>query len=106
MTGPAVTVPSGDGEWVPSALGHPGLMISVQPQLDDDSRLPSVRLSVETDDATVVGKLDTRGARRIAMSLLDAAARADWQYDLVRHAKRAGLDDGSIEVMLRWTGAS
>lgn len=65
---------------------------------------PLVKLRAEGDNVVLVGQLDVASARRIALHLMEAAARAEYEHDLHGELVKAGFDMemmGAIFQMVR-----
>lgn len=59
--------------------------------------LPLVKLRVLGDRGPVaLGQLEPAAAREIAQHLLEAAARAEYEHDLISEAERAGIPLAAI----------
>lgn len=68
------------------------------------TKRPLVRLRCESSGTVIVGQMQVDQAREIALHLLEAAARAEYECDFLTEAERTGFDDdvtGGILSMIR-----
>lgn len=67
--------------------------VEVEHLLGMSTGLPLVKLRAESTGTVLVAQLEPAAAREIAMHLLDAAARAEYEHDLVVGGKALDLPD-------------
>jgi hypothetical protein len=57
---------------------------------------PLVKMRAESDGTVMVGQMSPEQARDIAMNLLECAARAEYEYDLLIEMQRLEFEDQAI----------
>lgn len=74
--------------------------IEVEHLLSSTTHAGIVKIRATSDGTVLLGQVDPDAARSLANDLMRAAARAEYEADLWRGSKAAGVDDTAIGAVL------
>lgn len=76
-------------------------MISTEHGISLFTHEPFVKITVDSNRGPLIAQLSPEDARILSTSIVESADRANYEGDFVRTARRAGIEDEMLAVILQ-----